>query len=143
MVALVVGAGAFYMVSNKNEEAVQMEEIYVSEDSMAKGSSMMMESSDSAATEDSIKEFVVDGSNFKFEPSEIRVNEGDTVKVKFKNLSGHHDFVIDEFNVATAQTDGPSEETVTFVADKTGVFEYYCSVFGHKQLGMKGSLVVE
>jgi len=33
--------------------------------------------------------------------------------------------------------------SVTFVADKTGTFEYYCSVGNHRAQGMVGKLIVE
>ncbi len=90
-----------------------------------------------------VKSFTVTGSNFKFDPSTITVNRGDTVKITFKNTDGFHDFKIDEFNVATAQIKGGASETVTFVADKTGSFEYYCSVGQHRAMGMKGTLIVK
>jgi uncharacterized cupredoxin-like copper-binding protein len=32
---------------------------------------------------------------------------------------------------------------VQFVADKTGTFEFYCSVGNHRQMGMVGTLVVQ
>ncbi len=102
----------------------------------------MMESTDSAMT-GTAKEFTVTGSNFKFDMPEIKVKAGDTVKINFKNAAGFHDFVIDEFNVKTKQTNGPTEETVTFVADKPGTYEYYCSVGQHRAMGMKGNLIVE
>lgn len=89
------------------------------------------------------KEFTVEGSNFKFVPSAISVNKGDTVKITFKNVSGFHDFKIDAFNVATKQIQGGSQEVVTFTADKTGTFEYYCSVGTHRAMGMKGTLMVK
>ena len=100
------------------------------------------ESTDSAV-QGTAKEFTVTGSNFKFDVPEIRVKEGDTVKITFKNAGGFHDFVIDEFNVAAKQQNGPSEETLTFVASKAGTYEYYCSVGQHRAMGMKGNLVVE
>ncbi len=102
----------------------------------------MMESTDSAM-EGTAKEFTVTGSNFKFDIPEIRVKEGDTVKITFKNAGGLHDFVIDEFNVAAKQGNGPSEETLTFVADKAGEYEFYCSVGQHREMGMKGNFIVE
>lgn len=91
----------------------------------------------------SVKEITVEGSNFKFMPTEIRVKKGDTVRVIFKNTGGMHDFVIDELNVKTKVIQGGQEETVEFVADKEGSFEYYCSVGQHRQMGMKGTLIVE
>lgn len=90
-----------------------------------------------------VKEFTVTGSNFSFDPKEIKVKKGDKVRVTFKNQDGFHDFVIDEFNVKTKQIQGGAEETVEFTADKTGTFEYYCSVGKHRQMGMVGNLIVE
>ncbi len=89
-----------------------------------------------------VKEFTVTGTNFAFAPSAITVNKGDTVKITFKNASGFHDFKIDAFNVATKQIPGGQEQTVQFVATKTGSFEYYCSVGKHRAMGMKGTLTV-
>lgn len=82
-------------------------------------------------------------SNFKFEPQEIAVKKGDTVTIKVTNTQGIHDFTIDEFNVKTkALKEGESEE-VTFTVDKTGTFEFYCSIGQHKAMGMVGSITVE
>lgn len=100
------------------------------------------ESTDSSITKQ-VKEFTATGSSFKFDPAEIKVNKGDTVKITFKNAGGFHAFVIDEFNVKTKQGNGPSEETVTFVADKAGEFAFYCSVGQHRSLGMEGKFIVE
>lgn len=89
------------------------------------------------------REFTIDGSNFKFAPNKITVQEGDLVRIIFKNTGGTHDFVIDEFDVATAQLPSGSQEIVEFVADRTGSFEFYCSVGSHRQMGMVGTLIVE
>ncbi len=90
-----------------------------------------------------VKEVEVDGSNFAFSPKEIRVKEGARVKVTFKNTGGMHDFVLDAFNVRTNIIKGGESQTVEFVANKKGTFEYYCSVGTHRQMGMVGNLVVE
>ncbi len=90
-----------------------------------------------------VKSFNVTGQNFSFTPNEIRVKKGDTVKVTFTS-NGTHDFVIDEFNARTAVLrTGDAPQTIEFVADKTGSFEYYCSVGSHRQMGMVGRLIVE
>lgn len=85
----------------------------------------------------------VTGSNFAFSEKEIRASKGDTVEVTFINSVGTHDFVIDEFNTRTKILKAGENETISFVADKTGSFEYYCSVGSHRQMGMKGTLLVE
>ena len=85
----------------------------------------------------------VTGSGFRFTPEEIRVKQGQTVKVIFSNEEGEHDFVLDEFNVKTPTIEAGETAEVEFVADKKGTFEYYCSVGQHRQMGMVGNLIVE
>ncbi len=94
-------------------------------------------------TKGAVKEFTVIGSNFKFSLNEIRVKKGDMVKITFKNEEGSHDWVIDEFNAKTKRLQVGEQETIEFVANKVGTFEYYCSVAGHRKNGMKGNLIVE
>lgn len=98
-----------------------------------------------SATEEGQNVVVVDlsGKMFEFSKTEIKVKKGDTVKINFQSTEGMHDFVIDEFNAATKRV-SPGEVTSTqFVADKTGTFEYYCSVASHRAQGMVGKLIVE
>ncbi len=90
-----------------------------------------------------VKEFTVSGKNFSFTPSFLTVKKDDKVKIIFENKNGFHDFKINEFDVATKQTQSPATEVLEFTADKTGSFEYYCSVGSHRAIGMKGILKVE
>ena len=91
----------------------------------------------------SVKTFTVVGKSFSFTPAEMTVNKGDTVKIIFQNTGGSHDWRIDEFNAQTKVISNGQTETIQFVADKKGTFEYYCSVGTHRQLGMKGNLIVK
>ena len=77
-----------------------------------------------------------------FSLNEIKVKKGDTVKITITNTAGTHDFVLREFNVAK-ETPLNQPVTVEFVADKVGTFEYFCSKYNHRQIGQKGSLIVE
>ncbi len=96
------------------------------------------------STTPTTKTFTVTASNYKFDVTNLSVNKGDTVTINFKNTQGFHDFVLDEFTGAkTKQINGAGEDTITFVADKAGSFEYYCSVGQHRQMGMKGTLTVK
>ena len=96
-----------------------------------------------------IKTFILTGENFKFvmngiDNPDIKVKEGDTIRIEFSSMQGFHDWVVDEFDAATNQIRDTDEPTfVEFVADKKGTFEYYCSVGQHRANGMKGKLVVE
>lgn len=93
--------------------------------------------------EDNVKEFVVDATSFSFSPSTMVVDRGDTVKITLKNAKGVHDLKIDEFTGASTRILNAGEsETITFVADKSGTFEYYCSVGNHRAMGMVGTLTV-
>lgn len=96
---------------------------------------------DSAANEN-VKEFSVDAAPFSFAPSSMTVNKGDTVKITVRNVNGVHDLKIDEFGASTRLLNAGESETITFVADKAGTFEYYCSVGNHRALGMVGTLSV-
>ena len=96
------------------------------------------------ASDAAVKEFTVEGNaQFRFNPTEIRVNQGDTVRVTFKNAGGVHDWKLDQFNVATEVLQAGQEETVEFVASQAGTFEYYCSVGNHRAMGMVGNLIVQ
>ena len=101
------------------------------------------DSGTNSETAQAVKEFTVDGANFTFSPATITVNKGDRVRIIFKNTGGTHDLVIDEFNVATDKIAIGESGTVEFVADKSGSFDYYCSVGSHRQMGMKGTLIVK
>ena len=92
---------------------------------------------------DPVREFTVVANNFSFSPNTITVKMGDTVKINVSNVGGTHDLKIDEFNVATPRLGSGQSATVSFTADKTGSFQYYCSVGNHRQMGMWGTLVVE
>ncbi len=87
--------------------------------------------------------FDMHGSNYKFNPMEIRVKKGETVRINFVNDEGTHNFIVDGLNLRTQTISSGNVDTVTFVPDKAGEFEFYCGVGNHRELGMKGTLIVE
>lgn len=92
---------------------------------------------------DDAKVFNIESKPYSFTPNEIRVKKGDLVGIILTNIEGFHDLKIDEFNVATKQIAAGQTDTVEFVADKAGTFEFYCSVGNHRQMGMVGKLIIE
>ena len=90
-----------------------------------------------------VKGFTISAGSYFFNPKVMAVNKGDTVRITLINSGGFHDLKIDEFGVATKQLQNGQSDTVTFVADKAGSFEYYCSVGSHRAMGMKGTLTVK
>lgn len=93
--------------------------------------------------QNSVKQFSITGSNFMFDIKEIKVKKGDRVRIIFKNADGIHDWGIDEFNARTKQIQTGQQDTIEILANKTGQFQYYCSVGTHRQMGMWGTLTVE
>jgi plastocyanin len=88
------------------------------------------------------REFFFDGED-EGNP-DIVVQQGDTVEVTLCVTGGTHDWMVDEFDVATdTLSEGDECSTVEFVADEAGEFEYYCSVGNHRDEGMVGMLIVE
>lgn len=75
---------------------------------------------------------------------ELTANLGDTVRLTVINGDPTlHDLKIDTFNVFTGElTQDEQTVTVEFVASQPGNFEYYCTVPGHREIGMHGLLRV-
>ena len=76
-------------------------------------------------------------------PSVIAVEQGDKVKLTLKNqvpgASNKHGFTIPAYNITEVVTRG-EPKTITFVADKAGVFQYSCQLH---PAHIGGSLIVE
>ena len=89
------------------------------------------------------RSFDMIGEDFRFSPDTLRVNEGDTVKINFSNPDVvPHLIDLPAFNQHIALAPG-GEFTLEFVVDKTGSFRFVCSVPGHEEAGMVGSVIVE
>lgn len=142
VLVIVVIGGYFLFRSQGAPMSPTSTETPMASTSAAPSSSMDVSTSPSPSTA-GVKTFTITGSNFAFDVKEIKVNKGDTVKIIFQNSGGMHDWVLDEFNVRTPRLEGGQSAEVTFVANKTGTFEYYCSVGTHRAMGMKGMLIVQ
>lgn len=80
---------------------------------------------------------------WRFDPQEIVVNEGDSVELTIESIDVRHGFSLPEFGVNEVLKPG-SEVVINFVADKKGVFPFACSVTcGSGHSGMTGTLVVQ
>jgi plastocyanin len=131
VVILVVIVGAFFLMSGSDSS-----------------SNDVSGSVDESPIKGELKTFVLGGENFKFtmngnDNPEIKVNEGDRVRIEFTSTKGFHDWVVDEFDASTEKVNDGGSTFVEFTADKKGTFEYYCSVGQHRANGMKGVFVVE
>lgn len=90
------------------------------------------------------REIIIEGNEFKFSPTSITVEKGEKINLVFKNIGKFpHDFVVDELGIKTKVINSGEEDSVEFIAEKSGSFSMYCSVGNHRQQGMEGKAVVE
>lgn len=127
--------------SNPSMKKVQDETLNPAGDSVASDRTPSSSEADSITLPQE-KVFTVEGGNFKFSPNELTVNKGDVVRIIFKNIEGTHDWVSDDFNARTKIIKAGETDEIVFTADKSGNFEYYCSVGKHREMGMVGKLIV-
>jgi nitrite reductase (NO-forming) len=74
----------------------------------------------------------------------LRGKVGDTIEITITSGEGaQHDIVFEGLNVKSKMFDGKSAPTkLTFKLTQSGKFTYFCSVPGHRQIGMEGVLEV-
>ena len=148
VVILILVLGGIYLLSNSNLNSAASAGSSSSSGSNAVGSKSSGSVGNTATSNSNLKIFNISAKNFRFymnsvESPELRVNVGDRVRIVFTNEEGFHDWKIDEFNAATKRVNGGQTDTIEFVADKKGTFEYFCSVATHRQMGMRGNLIVQ
>lgn len=88
------------------------------------------------------REIAITNKGMAFSLKDISVKKGERIKVTFKNGGGTHDWRLEGYNVGTEVLQNGASESVEFVADEAGEFEYYCSVGNHREMGMWGTLTV-
>lgn len=90
-----------------------------------------------------VREIRMTAKKYKFTPKEIRVKQGERVRLILTALDRKHGFEIKELGIKTVLEKG-KETVVEFVAERAGEFKFKCSVrcsWGHFR--MKGKLIVE
>lgn len=135
LVVAVLGGGYYALSSKKSDSMVPAIDSAMEKAPESTGAVMQV---------GEVKEFTVDSFEMGFSLKTITVKKGDTVKITLTNSGKYtHDWVVDEFSARTKVIKNGETDSITFVADKTGSFEYYCSVMTHRQQGMVGKLIVE
>jgi plastocyanin len=78
-----------------------------------------------------------------FNRTELRAKVGETVALRLENQDTQsHSFDIDEFTVHTVLPAGATGLAL-FTASTPGSYPFYCSLPGHREAGMVGTLIVK
>lgn len=104
---------------------------------------------------------VLQAKNVKFLPDKLTIPMGSVVELKLENMDAtEHDVQVDGLDASVmsggAMTAGHGGAqmvavhtmanmmgSVVFRANKKGTFNFYCTITGHKESGMVGTLTVE
>lgn len=93
-------------------------------------------------TEDhSEHEVTLNATEFAFDPSQVEVDAGQPIKITLINGGVvEHDFAVEgmTMNFPVAQPGQTVDHTVTFTP---GSYVFYCTIAGHREAGMEGTLV--
>ncbi len=85
-------------------------------------------------------------SSYKFEPNNIRANQGDTIVLNITNISGkQHNFTIKDPGgkiVQSVELLPNKTERVRISFPEKGTYDFYCNKPFHPTLGMKGHIEV-
>jgi cytochrome c oxidase subunit 2 len=90
-----------------------------------------------------VHEIKMTAKKYEFNPGEIRVKQGERVRLLITATDRKHGFQIEALGIKTELLEG-KETAVEFTADKPGTYEFKCSVrCGWRHGSMKGRLNVE
>lgn len=90
------------------------------------------------------QQITVEGNEFAFNPATLTVKMGQPVTIVFKNTGKYpHNLTIADLNVQTKTIQAGQSDTITFSPSKVGSFTYVCTVPGHADKGMKGTITVQ
>ncbi len=140
IILLLVVVGVWYFAEEEGElvDPIDLEQLEIDDEQEIDD-----EPEEEPEEPEEVVEVEVISNNYEFSETEIRVTEGDIVRLTLVNEEGTHDWVIDEFGASTNILEAGEEETIEFLADEPGEFEYYCAVGNHRAMGMVGTLIVE
>jgi plastocyanin len=84
----------------------------------------------------------LESGNTFFDPDAVEAPPG-IIAIDLKNIeSGIHDLVIRDVPGFQIEVSGQGDEVTKKVDLKAGEYEFYCTIPGHEEAGMKGTLTV-
>ncbi|MEX0896240.1 MAG: cupredoxin domain-containing protein [Patescibacteria group bacterium] len=96
-----------------------------------------------ADTEAEVRTITIEAGSYYYEPAEIRVQQGETVRLELTSSDMVHNLIIDELDISIPMTNAGETNSVEFTADQPGTYTYFCGVDGHREAGQIGQLIIE
>lgn len=96
-----------------------------------------------ASLEKPVREIKMTAKKYEFNPSEIRVKQGERIRLIIVSLDRTHGIAIKAYGIKRIIEEG-GQTVVEFTADRPGTFQFKCAKwcgFGHGR--MRGTLIVE
>lgn len=84
----------------------------------------------------------IEASNFHFAPDRIELRKGEEIALALTSDDGPHDFAVDGLGLV-ADVGGGGTSTQRLRIDQPGTYTFSCTIPGHRDGGMEGSLVVK
>jgi plastocyanin len=83
----------------------------------------------------------VAASNFEFGPDTIRIDAKEEIALELHSEDGPHDLAVDGLG-RVADVGGGDSDTERLRIDRPGRYTFFCTLPGHRDGGMEGTIVV-
>jgi plastocyanin len=83
----------------------------------------------------------VDASNFDFDPDTITIDAKEEAAIALHSTDGPHDFAVDGLG-RVADVGAGDTDTARLRIDRRGRYRFFCTLPGHRDGGMEGTIVV-
>ena len=101
----------------------------------------------SLASPADLKEIAIEGTEYSYSPDQVKAPAGKPLSITFINSGGiDHDLTL--FSSNGAEVSGshlhavPGAEATTIVTLEPGKYAFWCTIPGHREAGMEGTLTV-
>lgn len=85
----------------------------------------------------------IEASDLAFDPEQVSAAAGE-IEVELNNVGAvEHDFVVEEAGDTEVVRADPGETATGSIELEAGTYTFYCSVPGHREAGMEGTLEVK
>jgi plastocyanin len=86
-------------------------------------------------------EITVQARNFRFQPDTIRIDAKEEVALRLHSQDGSHDLAVDGLG-RVADVAGGEADRERLRIDAPGRYTFFCTLPGHREAGMEGTIIV-